>query len=345
MIRMREGGRDAPQEDAEGLPRPEGNPPGNYPANAEGQRPENPRDADPAEGNQKGANPNMLESERPYDPDHPQGFHDMVGFVPQRFDPSSLRHDCTLVLFGKRRTGKSYALRELLWYKKDVYPYYLIFTGTKINGFWQKYFPERFIHDGFIPDVLAKFMDMQAKLVDELMQDPNNLDENGELDADRCERNPWKCLVLDDVISEDKAIKYSRLLEQLFTKGRHLKIAVFLASQYAKGVNTVMRGNIDYLITFKQRQVLQMESIAKDFLGDMGVKQAFALLKKYAHGHQAVVMDVANLSADPSETTFVWEAKDPGKFVLGCKEFWEGDRNKALVAQEDHIEREFIPAW
>lgn len=340
MIRIRGGERQ--EEEEERLPKPTGQPPGQYPASAEGQRPENPKE--PPEG--KGCQPNIAMSMHPYDPNHPTGFQDLVGFVPQRFDPSTIRHDATVVLFGKRRTGKSYALRELLWYKKDVYPYYLIFTGTKINGFWQKYFPERFIHDGFLPELLGRFMDMQAKLVEDLMSDPANLDENGELDADRCEVNPWKCLVLDDVISEDKAVKYSKLLEQLFTKGRHYRIAIYLCSQYAKGVNTVMRGNVDYLITFRQKQLLQMESIAKDFLTDgMDIKQAYALLRKYAHGHQAVVIDVANIAGDPSETIFLWEAKDPGKFILGCREFWEGDRNKALVAEEPSVQREFIPAW
>lgn len=337
MEEERERGRDITQEHVGGHP-------GNYPAQAMGPRPENPKDTDQHIMDQKGVHPNIIESDHSFDPNDPRGFKDAVLITPKPFDPSIIKHDSTVVLFGKRRTGKSFMMRDILWHKRDVYPYYLVFTMTKINGFWQKIFPERFVHQGYRPEVLSKLIESQEKLVEQLKQDPSNLDENGDLDVDKCEINPWKCVVLDDVIS-DHHIKTCKILESLFTIGRHVLIAVYLASQYAKGVSTIMRGNIDYLVTFKQQQLIQLESIAQDFLGALKVKDSYNLLRKYAHGHQALVIDVANLSGDPNDVVYVYTAKDPGKFCLGCREFWEGDRNTALVAQEESIQREFIPAW
>jgi len=44
---------------------------------------------------------------------------------------------CALGLFGKRRTGKTFSLRWLLYNAFRRCPFGVVFTNTKINGFWQ----------------------------------------------------------------------------------------------------------------------------------------------------------------------------------------------------------------
>jgi hypothetical protein len=49
-------------------------------------------------------------------------------------------------------------------------------------------------------------------------------------------------VILDDVIADQKTIRWSADLCRFFVQGRHLAITVFIASQYLKGVGPVSRG-------------------------------------------------------------------------------------------------------
>ena len=54
-------------------------------------------------------------------------------------------------------------------------------------------------------------------------------------------------IILDDVIADQKTIRWSADLQRFFVQGRHLAITVFIASQYLKGVGPMVRGNCDYI--------------------------------------------------------------------------------------------------
>jgi hypothetical protein len=243
-------------------------------------------------------------------------------FVPKRFNPQTqIPLDATMVFFGKRRTGKSFMCRYLLFLMKAYLPYVLVFTKTKFNNFWQQYVPDRFIHRGYVRSVLAKLKAIQEKVVTKIM--------SGELKEtmkpqDHRQVNPYKAVVFDDVISDGEILKRDMDIVSLFTEGRHLKLPTFFCTQYAKGVSTVMRGNVDLAFIFKQGQRLQKESIAEDFISMLDKREAMAIIDKYCQGFQCLVIDTASTSTAPEDVLFVFTAEDPGKFKLGCKQFWEG---------------------
>jgi len=54
-------------------------------------------------------------------------------------------------------------------------------------------------------------------------------------------------IILDDVIADQKIIRWSADLARFFVEGRHLAITVFIASQYMKGVGPMVRNNCDYI--------------------------------------------------------------------------------------------------
>jgi hypothetical protein len=241
--------------------------------------------------------------------------------VPKPFNPEMIPDDATCVLFGKRRTGKSFMMRYILWHKRKVYPYGLVFSKTKFNFFWQNYFPDKYIHKGINNVALARLYRRQDKLVTAIHQ--------GKLKESKCPKNnkqvnPYVILVFDDVISDGETMKRNPLIQGLFTEGRHLKTSVYFSTQYAKGVSTIARANCDFAFIFKQNQYTQMEAIAEDFLGMMEKRAAMYLIQKYAVGRQALVVDCASTSTDPNEILYVFTAEEtPEKFKMGCKEFWK----------------------
>jgi len=206
----------------------------------------------------------------------------------------------TCVFFGKRGTGKTFLLRWILQ-DPDVrsqFPRIIVMTDTKLNNFWQKYVPEDYIHEGFSPALVNKILDKQEEVVKKW----NKLD-----DEDKLKVNTTLCVVMDDVISNDN-IKYCKLFDRIFTAGRHYHIALFITTQYAKGINTVARGNIDFAFVFKQDMRIQMESLADDFFNFFTNRHtAFEILDRFTDKHRTGDEHLALCVAKQKNTNNLYE--------------------------------------
>jgi hypothetical protein len=141
----------------------------------------------------------------------------------------------TIASFGARRSGKSTSFAN---YMKECFGHYafgLVLTRTKSNGFWQQYVPERFViqlDDTFRVDILEALMERQERLIAKYGADSPLV--------------PCFC-ILDDVIADQKAIRYTPQLNTFFTEGRHKKVAVAITSQYIKGIGPMLRTNCDLM--------------------------------------------------------------------------------------------------
>ena len=63
-----------------------------------------------------------------------------------RFDPSEIKLDATLVACGKRRTGKSWIFRNIMYLMKDKIPAGIVISQTdELNKFWRQYIPARYM--------------------------------------------------------------------------------------------------------------------------------------------------------------------------------------------------------
>eukprot|EP00741_Cyanophora_paradoxa_P014043 tig00020734_g13555.t1 len=57
-----------------------------------------------------------------------------------------VKSDATVVCVGKRRTGKSFFLRDLMFNLSGTFPGGIVISQTdRLNGYWKQYIPQRFI--------------------------------------------------------------------------------------------------------------------------------------------------------------------------------------------------------
>ena len=60
-----------------------------------------------------------------------------------------------IVLIGRRDTGKSYLVRDLLYYHQDI-PIGTVISGTEAgNGFYSQHVPKLFIHEEYNTAIIA----------------------------------------------------------------------------------------------------------------------------------------------------------------------------------------------
>lgn len=147
-------------------------------------------------------------------------------------------------LFGKRRTGKTFTLRWWMYNCFRDVPFGVVFTNTRINGFWQTYVPGWLVFQGLDMSKMDALIQRQKKLIAkwkethaaECKKDPDAYKSAPELAA---------FCVLDDVIADRVAMQWNKDINTFFVEGRHLCITVFITSQHVKGIGPMIRGNMD----------------------------------------------------------------------------------------------------
>lgn len=83
----------------------------------------------------------------------------------RRFDPRTIPDNATILFIGSRGTGKSTALKDILYYKRAI-PSGVVFSQTEeANRFFSDCIPSTFIFPGYDPTVLNKLVRRQKSII------------------------------------------------------------------------------------------------------------------------------------------------------------------------------------
>lgn len=230
----------------------------------------------------------------------------------EKFNPEEIKLDATLVFVGKRRTGKSWAMRNIMYLLREKFQGGIVISQTdELNKFWQQYVPKKYIFNKYDPEILQAVFRRQKKILNDI----NKTDEEKDRDA------PFFVL-LDDVIS-DQRLKYDESLIECFVAGRHYRLFLLITTQYAKAITPVLRGNTDYCFMMKCLQQRQLEALWEDF-GSFLTKDAFAqMINAYTEDNEIMIVNTCpDTEVDPISMCSWWKAVDPGEFKMGSPEYW-----------------------
>ena len=76
-----------------------------------------------------------------------------------------------IVLIGRRQTGKSYLVRDLLYYHQDV-PIGTVISGTEEgNGFYSKMVPKLFIHHEYNTAIIENILKRQRSVLKQIKKE------------------------------------------------------------------------------------------------------------------------------------------------------------------------------
>ena len=84
------------------------------------------------------------------------------------FNPEDIKLDGTIVACGKRRTGKSWVFRNLMYLMKDKIPAGIVISQTdELNKFWRQYIPAKFIYTNYESEILDAVFKRQKKILND----------------------------------------------------------------------------------------------------------------------------------------------------------------------------------
>ena len=136
----------------------------------------------------------------------------------------------SMVYFGKRRTGKSTSLMNVMFHTMQHIPFGIVMSNTAFAGYFEQFVPKRFIFQGLRQDILDNLVSRQKRLIRQYGKD---------------DERTHAFIILDDVVADQKTIRYNADLQGFFVEGRHLNITVLITTQHVKGVGPMVRGNCD----------------------------------------------------------------------------------------------------
>lgn len=220
----------------------------------------------------------------------------------------------TIVLLGKRRTGKTTLVIDLLWHMKII-PIFIAMSGTEDgNHFYSKFFHPLSVHGEYKADVVEKLISKQKEKLMECDRKGINTEKRYDLGIG---------LLLDDCGYKGRKIMGSESISQIFQNGRHWKICFIVSLQYMMGLPPEARTNIDYVFALRENITVNQKKLYDNFFGIFPKFAQFQeAFTECTEDHHCMVLDNTAGSNKVNECVFWYKATFGRQFRIGSPALW-----------------------
>jgi hypothetical protein len=235
-----------------------------------------------------------------------------------------------VVLIGKRDTGKSFLVSDLLWYQQDI-PIGTVISGTEEgNGFYGKMVPRLFIHNEYNSAIIENILKRQRTVLKQVKKEMEMYK--------RSNIDPRAFVILDDCLY-DNTWSRDKLMRLLFMNGRHWKVMLVITMQYPLGIPPTLRTNIDYVFILRENYIANRKRIYENYAGMFPTFEAFCqVMDQCTENYECLVINNNSKSNKLNDQVFYYKADNHNDFRLGSKEFWELSKGLPEEDQEEEYD-------
>ena len=233
-----------------------------------------------------------------------------------------------IVLIGRRDTGKSFLVRDLLFHHQDI-PIGTVISGTEAgNGFYSQHVPKLFIHDEYNTAIIENILKRQRQVLKQVKKEIQQYK--------RSTIDPRAFVILDDCLY-DASWTRDKMMRLLFMNGRHWKIMLIITMQYPLGIPPNLRTNIDYVFILREPYIKNRRIIWENYAGMFPTFESFAqIMDQCTENYECLVINNNAKSNQLHQQIFWYKAEQRADFKLGSKEFWE--LSKGLDSDDEDVE-------
>ena len=243
----------------------------------------------------------------------------------KKFDMKNIVFDANanqgpvIVLIGRRDTGKSFLVRDLLYHHQDI-PIGTVISGTEAgNGFYSSMVPKLFIHDEYNTAIIENILKRQKIVVKQIKKEKQAYGRSN-IDA-------RTFVILDDCLYDNSWAR-EKLMRLLFMNGRHWKVMLVITMQYPLGVPPNLRTNIDFTFILREPYIANRKRIYENYAGMFPTFESFCqVMDQCTENYECLVVSNNAKSNKLEDQIFWYKATKHGDFKLGSKEFWEMSKN------------------
>ena len=220
-----------------------------------------------------------------------------------------------IVLIGRRDTGKSYLVRDLLFHHQDI-PIGTVISGTEAgNQFYSNHIPKLFIHEEYNSAIIENILKRQKTVMKQINKEQANYG--------RCSIDPRAFVILDDCLYDAGWTK-DKLMRLLFMNGRHWKIMLVITMQYPLGIPPNLRTNIDYVFILREPYITNRKRIYENYAGMFPTFESFCqVMDQCTENYECLVINNNAKTNNLTEQIFWYKGENRKDFRLGSREYWE----------------------
>ena len=234
----------------------------------------------------------------------------------RRFDPTTMKPHRIIICIGKRGTGKSVLIRDLLGHLSRCAQlnYGLAMSPTYESAEeFIKIMPPSSVYRECRSDIVEAMVDYQERTAHK--------------SGGHSLRSLY--LVLDDCLY-DKAVLKSKHIRSMFMNGRHAKLTLMCAAQYLMDLDPSLRSQCDYIFALRENIHANRERLFKNFFGCFSRYEEFAkVFDACTANFECLVIDNTVQSNNIEDCIFWYKANVDRPPCRLCDDaFWELDAKR-----------------
>lgn len=240
----------------------------------------------------------------------------------RRFPIDQMKANRIILIVGKRGTGKSTLLKDILYHiRKRVDLGVAMSPTTDTVKMFEDCFPRANIYNEYSLDVVRSILESMTALKDQGVKRE-------------------MVLTLDDCMF-DKGIMKTKEMREIHMNGRHLNMWFINSVQYLMDLGPDLRSQIDYVFALKENVISNRQKLHKYFFGIFERYDEFSLvMDKCTNNHECLVLDNTSPNNKIEDSIYYYKA-DPtlGRFRLGRSIYYKLDhyyRKEGRGSRGDH---------
>jgi hypothetical protein len=238
-----------------------------------------------------------------------------------------------MVVIGKKDTGKSFLVRDILYTTQRHFPVGTVISATEVaNEFFQHMVPSKFIHDKYRPEIVMNVIKRQMNIKQKRNEDKKSRGGSSSVD-------PRAFLILDDCLYDAKSWINEESTRYVFMNGRHIDLMTIITMQYPLGITPNLRTNVDFVFILRENILGNRRRIYENYAGMFPTFEMFCSFMDQCTENFECLVICNNVSSNKLEDQVFWyKASDHPPFKLCDQSLWVDNRpfQSAMLAADDY---------
>ena len=218
-----------------------------------------------------------------------------------------------IAVIAKSGSGKSWVIRDILYYIRNIPCGTIIAPTDKMTGFYNDFISPSYIYheykEGTIPKILARQRIILEKNKERKEKGKNPID-------------PRTFFIMDDCMSTKHLWLKDPNMLTIFNEGRHYQMTFVLAMQYSLGIQPELRSNFDFIFLLGEDFVNNRKKLYEHYAGMLPTRDIFEqVFRQITDDYGCMVINNRLRSNDITKKIFWYKAKNREGFTVGSRRF------------------------
>jgi hypothetical protein len=262
-----------------------------------------------------------------------------MNFQIKKFNMDTIRDRCEIdskkspmiVVIGKKDTGKSFLVKDILFHTQAAFPVGTVISGTEVaNEFFQHMVPSKLIHDKYKPDIVMNTIKRQLAV--KTARNAEKARSGGNSNVD-----PRAFLILDDCLYDASWIR-EESTRYVFMNGRHIDLMTIITMQYPLGITPNLRTNVDFIFILRETMINNRKRIYDNYAGMFPTFEMFCqFMDQCTENYECLVICNGVSSNRLEDQVFWYKASEHPPFKLCDDSLWVDNKpfSSSMLAQDE----------